>query len=67
MAGDGYLAAIAKRLGEDMAGDGYVAAKAKRIGPQNNPMIRLGLEPRTPNLLLGMTEIIDNIKISKKI
>ena len=31
-----------------MAGDGYVAAKAKRIGPQNNPMIRLGLEPKTP-------------------
>jgi hypothetical protein len=30
-----------------MAGDGYVAAIAKRIGPQNNPMIRLGLEPKT--------------------
>lgn len=31
-----------------LPGDGYLASKAKRIGPQNNPMIRLGLEPITP-------------------
>lgn len=38
-----------RTAGTHMAGDGYVASKAKWIGPQNNPMIRLGLDPKTPN------------------